>query len=182
MTRSPSASAVVSTRKAAFRSSGRKDVPSLGSTSSAPSRIAAAADLADDLARVEGRRELLPQARAALCNPVDQAFRHELVQDGQRDGADEGRAVPGVPVLEVLGAGRHRLVHVLAAQDPGERGVAGREPLAERDDVRLERQRVAREPRSGSAEPGHDLVEADQEAVLAPAAPRVPSRTASGGE
>src|SRR3990170_834149 len=41
--------------------------------------------------------ELVPQARPAVANPLDQPLRAQDVQDGQPDSAGQRRAVPGVP-------------------------------------------------------------------------------------
>src|SRR5690606_38954438 len=49
----------------------------------------------------------------------------------------------------------------------GDREVAGAEPLADGDDVRLERKLLVGEPAARSAHAGHDLIEADEEPVLA---------------
>src|SRR5205823_8446393 len=88
--------------------------------------------------------------------------------DREPDRARERRAVPRVPVLELARTVRERVVHVLPADHRSERRIAGAEPLAAADDVRHERQLLVREPAAGPPHAGHDLVEADEEAVLLP--------------
>src|SRR5205823_8644040 len=78
----------------------------------------------------------------------------------------DGRAVPRVAEVEVARAAIDRVVHMLFAQHRADRRVARAQALAERDDVRLDRQLLVGEPAPGPAHPGHDLVEADEEAVL----------------
>src|SRR5205823_5831190 len=85
------------------------------------------------------------------------------------DRARERRAVPRVPVLELARAVRERVVDVLRADHRGQRRITRAEPLATADDVRHERQLLVREPAPGPPHAGHDLVEADEEAVFLPA-------------
>src|SRR6266480_7185962 len=61
-----------------------------------------------------------------------------------------------------------RVVNMLLAEQSADRRVAGPQPFADRHDVRLDRQLLVREPRSGAAHPGDDLVEADQKPVARP--------------
>ena len=66
-----------------------------------PEQEAATADLTDDVGTGHGGVELPAKARPALVNVLHQAPLGDRVEDGEADGRGEGRAVPGVPQVEL---------------------------------------------------------------------------------
>jgi hypothetical protein len=130
---------------------------------------AAAAHLPHDVEATHGCVQLLAESGAALGDPRDEILVLKGGQHGETDGAEEGCAVPGVAVLELARARGDGVVHVLGAEDAGQRRVTRPECLPEGDDVRHERELLVSEPRARAPEAGHDLVEDDEKALsLAP--------------
>ncbi len=66
---------------------------------------------------------------------------------------------------EAARAGRHGFVDALVADRGADRGIARAEALGGGDHVGREREPVGREPAACAAHAGHDLVQADEEAV-----------------
>src|SRR5581483_9484846 len=136
---------------------------------------AASAHLADEREPADRVFELVAETRAALADALDEALAREPVEHREPDRARQGRAVPGVTVLELARAVGERVVDVLLAEDRGEREIASPEPLPRAEHIRLERELLVGEPRPGPPHAGHDLVEADEEAVaLAPLGQALP--------
>ena len=111
----------------------------------------------------------LAQLRPALRHPLDQLVPAQVVDHREPDRALQRGAAPRVAQLEGARPARHGSEDGVAAEHRPDRHVAGPESLRDRDHVGLQRQLVGREPCSRAAHPGHDLVEADEEAMFAAA-------------
>ena len=112
------------------------------------------AHLSHDLGALERGLELVPQAGSPLCHPLHQSSFDEHVEDGVADGHGEGGAIPRVTEVELARALIDGVVHVLAADDRAYGRVPRAEPLPDRDDVRLDRQLMGREPAPDPAHAG----------------------------
>src|SRR5438094_915041 len=130
-----------------------------------PEQEPAAADLANDRRALEGRLELVAKTGAPVADAVDQVMLDEDVQHGEPDGAGERGSVPGVAEIELSRALRDRVENVLPAEHRRQWGIARGQSLANRDDVRLDRQLMSRQPAADPPHSRHDLVEANQKPV-----------------
>ena len=89
----------------------------------------------------------------------------ENVQHGEPDGAGQRGSVPGVAEIELSRALLDRVENVLPAEHRRQWGIARAQSLANRDDVRLDRQLMSRQPAADPPHSRHDLVEANQKPV-----------------
>jgi hypothetical protein len=104
------------------------------------------ADLADDRRATDGRLQLVAERGPALADPVDEAPLDHQVEDRETDRGRQRGAVPRVSEVELPRPLIDGVEDVLPAEHGAERRVAGAEPLADRDDVGLDRELVGREP------------------------------------
>ena len=131
---------------------------------------------------LERRGELVAEGRPAVADPVDEALARRSGRAPRARRPTAGAPRPTCARGRTRGTpDRSPRRPALPDQDPRERRIPGAEPLADRDDVRLDRQLVRGEPAPDAADPGHDLVEADQEPVLLAGVRRGPARSVRAG-